>query len=219
MRPLPPGVQVYSPYEVSPFRRRLNHCRSGSAVLSGVRFTPRRNPDGPGLHRSRLVARRCPRKAGVRKRAGPVLLRMTADVLLASAALAAGFALTFGMLVGAQHPPPAGLWRNLAAQYGLQPPLLAALVMGSNALSGLYYRTRFYTRRSKILALARSISLAYASLVSLLFIASPPAGGIPWAALTTAAAVLRAMDMPPIHPPGLSFSGFRSTRCRKNSET
>ena len=121
----------------------------------------------------------------MRKRAGPVLLRMTADALLASAALAAGFALRFGMLIRANHPSPAGLWRDFAAQYALYLPVLAALVIGSNAVCGLYYRTRFYTRRSKILALALSISLAYAALFSLLFITITGSSreGIPWGAL------------------------------------
>jgi nucleoside-diphosphate-sugar epimerase len=111
----------------------------------------------------------------VRKRAGPVLLRMTADALLASVALAAGLAIRF--------PPPAGLWRNFAAPYGLDLLLLAALVIGSNAFCGLYYRTRFYTRRSKVLALAQSISLAYAALVCVLPFTSPPARSLPGTAL------------------------------------
>ena len=41
-------------------------------------------------------------------------------------------------------------------------PLLAAILVATFALGGVYTRKRFYARRYKVLALAQGISLAYA---------------------------------------------------------
>ena len=120
----------------------------------------------------------------MRKRLGPVLLRLTVDLLLTSLALAVGFALRFGMLVRASHVlPPAELLRVFAEQYATYAPLLAALVTASNTLLGVYTRTRSYTRRSKALILAQSISLAYVALISILFLTGHLAEAIPRGAL------------------------------------
>jgi nucleoside-diphosphate-sugar epimerase len=107
----------------------------------------------------------------------PVALRMGADALLGGGALAAGFGLRLCLSAS-----PERLLASLAANYAWQGPLLAVLLVVSNGLMGVYTRTRFYSRRSKAVALARSVSLAYAGLVLAIYISGRP-GWIPRGAL------------------------------------
>ena len=110
----------------------------------------------------------------------PAGWRVLADAVIALASLGAGFAVRFWIaLFEPSALTPHLLWPVFRAEFLKQGPLLAGVLVAANALFGVYTRTRFYTRRSKAVALFQSISLAYAAFVLLTYILGRPGGSVP----------------------------------------
>ncbi len=92
-----------------------------------------------------------------------VLPRVGADVAIVALSLAAGFLARLLVAVGTPgRGDPAELVDAYRRYYFELGPLLAAILVATFALGGVYTKKRFYAQRYKVLALAQGISLAYA---------------------------------------------------------
>ncbi len=109
-----------------------------------------------------------------------VALRILADVLIAAVSLATAFAIRFWIALfepGSPHPDL--LLSAFVSYFVRQGPVLASTLVATNALFGVYTRTRFYTRRFKAVALFHSVSLAYVMFLFVIYFLGLAEGLIP----------------------------------------
>ena len=95
-----------------------------------------------------------------------VLLRVMADVIVVTASLMVAFLLRFLLAVWTLSVgDPVEFMQRYAHYLVLWGPLLTVILVGIFAITGIYTKKRFYTRRHKVLALAQAISVSYGLLL------------------------------------------------------
>jgi len=110
-----------------------------------------------------------------------VLLRVMADVFVVMASLIVAFLFRFFLAFWTLSvEDPAEFMQHYSDDLVMWSPLLALILVGIFAITGIYTKKRFYTRRFKVFALAQGISISYAVfLLVAYFVAYPDYLAVP----------------------------------------
>ncbi len=132
----------------------------------------------------------------MKHRFAPLAWRVLADALIAFLSLALGFAVRLCFALVETHAlPPQQLLRIFLSCWAGQGLLLAATLVGTFSLFGVYTRTRFYTRRFKAVALFQAISLAYGIFLLLVYLSGRRDAFLPRGAFLIAYALTLGLAM------------------------